>query len=386
MLSSPPQPTALPSFAEVRALLMSANLREFCDRIFQLLGSVAALAGQYVRIADPGVARLLEFAQATIEERHLLDEHLRYHIVDVLYRVPFRDPALGEALVNLEHQSRIQQAIALRGNQHRATAWKEELLLSEQSVHDSPRMSAFLFFVLYTGEAPWRTEPTLAHSVPAAAGSPIVARYHPTGKLPLLDLRRTAPEKLLRGRKPMGAALRVLQVLEADAEAFAQGLTEALTLLSKLPAKRWLEWRTVMLALLLAVVRRPAVEYPRLDALVLGSLDRSRIAARKQELMAMQGTIAEVWQKEGIARGMVEGRAQGKAEGKAEGEAGMGQTLVADALRFRFGGVSDAASAALQSLSDPSALRAAFELAMQAEDEAAFLERVRVRFNGHAPH
>ncbi len=188
----------------------------------------------------------------------------------------------------------------------------------------------------------------------------------------------------------MGWALRLLQILSADADSFLQGFGEVVAGTQRLPREQFAEWKAVIWVARVVAIRRPEGEYARLEKLMGELLDQERDLERREEGQVMGRTIADFLRGQGRAQGFAEGLVLGKAEGKAEGEAegkAEGEALglrrgVLRVLRRRFTIGLEELTEALARVHDPARLEAAHDAALDEPDAAAVLAAFHRLANG----
>lgn len=229
----------------------------------------------------------------------------------------------------------------------------------------------FACLLVYVGTEPWPELRSLAllTRVPEPL-RPRLRRYLPDEFIAVLDLHRVSPRKLTRRGLAMGWALRLLQVLSADADTFLQGFREVVTGTQRLPHEQFAEWRAVIWVARVVAIRRPEGEYARLEGLMGELLDQERDLERREEGQVMGRTIADYL------------RGQGRAQGFAEGEAVGLRRGVLRVLRRRFPVRLEELTDALAQVHDAARLEAAFEAVLDEPDAAAVLAAFRRLANG----
>jgi hypothetical protein len=104
-------------------------LHQFPDRAIRRLQAMPAHLRELVRAVAPALADRLDFDRAKPVERELISPDWRRAEADLLFEIPFRDPAEGESAlvcVLIEHQSAADPTIPFRLLHYVVFYWERE--------------------------------------------------------------------------------------------------------------------------------------------------------------------------------------------------------------------------------------------------------------------
>jgi hypothetical protein len=330
-------------------------IREFMDRgVRWLLESPENVRGLLTIIAQD-LAQRLDFSRAERVPATFLPADLYKQESDILLRVPYRDPALGEVWIILliEHQSEPDRRMGLRFLCYMVHVWSvERRRLEENKVAVSEWVLPLIVPVLlYTGSALWKEEVSVRAlmSLP-----PELEPFVPTHAVLWLGVKRDPPERLTATGHPVGWLLRALREEEAPKEVLEQILREAMHFLEGLAEEHRAQWlQAAHFLLLLIYHRRPVEEHEELAKVVLEAVEDQRL---REEVSAMGKTMAEVLMEQGWEKGRKEGRIVAKQE------------AVLRLLRVRWGQIPPERVSQIEAIWDPERLDELFDQVLTGQD------------------
>lgn len=277
-----------------------SSLAHFADRSARgLLLTPANVSALVELVVSDQIAGFLDFRQLTALNRSFLSETLREQEADLVFRVPFRDPALGEELlihILIEHQSRVDKQMGFRFLGYMYNLWLAEQQRWREADVPTPqrRLRPILPILFYTGDTSWTLplSPVSAIEVPEA-----LTPFVPTFEVLLLDVKHTAAAELTQTGHPFGWLLTVLQKERASVEEITQALETALEHLAPLQASDTDQHHQAILYLASLVYHRRSPEERQTLIPVVDAY------APIMEVETMLQSIAEVTYQQGIEQG-----------------------------------------------------------------------------------
>ena len=243
-----------------------SSLAHFADRSARGLLITLENVRTLVELVAGQIAAFLDFSQLTTVNRNFLSETLREQEADLVFRVPFRDPSLGEEMlihILIEHQSSVDKQMGFRFLGYMYSLWlAEQQRWRESNVPISQRrLRPILPILFYTGDPLWNLplSPVSAIDVPEAL-RPFVPRF----EVLLLDVKHTPAAELTQTGEPLGWLLTVLQKERASVEEITQALETALQHLGTLQSSHPQQYHQAILYLTSLVYHRrsPAERRP----------------------------------------------------------------------------------------------------------------------------
>jgi predicted transposase YdaD len=294
-----------------------------------LLENGANVRDLLVLLREPQVPAI-DFTKLTVERTHFIKPDYAHVALDLLLKAPLRlsgtDPPRTLFIYLLvEHQSKPQRFFLLRLADYVLEAYKMQKRAWDDQ-HDSDArffLQPVLPIVLYTGDRHWETIETLVDVVESGK---LFEKMIPAFTPHFLNLRDTAPERLVREGGFFGQLLRLIRERNADRAVFRQTLEEVVSQIEKMSQPehtRWADFLSYILALVYHA--RSPEERPPLHDVV----DRSvQTDPHRKEWMKMSQTIAEMY--------LEQGRVQGRVEGEQEGALKTARGMLLRLLRKRF--------------------------------------------------
>lgn len=324
-------------------------VRDFVDRALRDLLSkpdnLRDLLGQVV----PDLAPNFDFPKMRPARREYFLANWRSREADLLFEIPYHLPDREEwALVCrlLEHQTKADWRTPLITLIYAVLYWEWQLRQWEELKKPKPDflLRPILPVVLHTGSRPWGTVKTLREML---VEPEVFRAYLPDWRPVFWELAQHSADELLHANDALLQILVLLRLEEADQAEAAQAFREAVQHLEALHDTNYVRWQDLLQFVFgWARYRRPRQERPLWSSLV----DEIQVSEqRKQELKAMQMTIAD------------EIRQEGKVEGKAEAL----REVLLDLGGKQFGEPNPDALRDLQAINDPERLKRMVSLLLQ---------------------
>lgn len=295
------------------------------DAFFRRTLGREAVAREFLRHYLPApVSARLDLQTVALEDASFVDEALREHVSDLLYRVGLREGGTAFVYVLLEHKSVPDERVALQVLRYLAQAWDRL---------PAP-LPLIVPVVIYHGAQPWRVGRHLRDLFGPNTQDDIWRRFLPDFEYHLCDLTKYADEEL-RGGLGLGAALKLLKHI------FGQRLRAKLPdifreLAEELPEQEVIAQLETMLHYL-AASRRIATPQIR-EALYEVDKPGGRMI-----------TVLDELRQEGRLQGLQQGRQEGRQEGLREGAT----ELTLQLLRAKLGRLDLATKERVQALAYP---------------------------------
>ncbi|MEW6365168.1 MAG: Rpn family recombination-promoting nuclease/putative transposase [Acidobacteriota bacterium] len=290
------------------------------DRFFKEILSRPENARDFVTGYLPAdVVDIIDESSLEMEKDSFVDEGLREHFSDVLYKASLRDGSGVFVYLLFEHKSYPEPLVALQLLRYMLKIW-------EHSVKQGTGVWPIVPVVLYHGEARWKVATNL-HGLIRPQEE--LKRFVPEYQYCLCDLSGI-DDGLLKRQATLALALLVLKYMHRDD--LRDKLPDIMSLARQLSKERTgLE----KLATILRYLSQATDKITREDL-------RSVVeAASWPEGAEMSKTIAEEWIEEGRAEGLQQGMQQGMQQGLQQGvEQGLREGLLAGieiGLQLRFG-------------------------------------------------
>ncbi len=334
------------------------------DAFFKEVFSRREMARDFLKHYLPEeVAALLDLDTLTVARGSFVDEALRQHYSDVLYRVRLRDGNEGYVAVLFEHKSYADRWVALQVLRYMVRIWEQQ---RKQDVALTPVIPV----VVYHGVTRW--------SVPQDFGSLIAGLdealrpYFPDYRYHLCDLSEYSDEEIV-GTAHLQMALLLMKY------ALSGELWERLPEILRLFEEVWRGERPTALMYFEAVLRYVSG--------VTGDIEGEELREVIKEAFSEGGeameTILERWERQGFQKGMQQGMQQGLQQGMQQGlqqgtQRGIRQGLLEAielGLNLRFGVVGLGILPQVRKIEDVDRLRAIKQALLSAEnvDELAVL-------------
>ena len=276
-----------------------STLAHFADRSVRGLLITPENVSALVELVADQIAAFLDFSQLTVLNRSFLSETLREQEADLVFRVPFRDPSLGEEMlihILIEHQSSVDKQMGFRFLGYMYNLWLAEQQRWKEADVPTPqrRLRPILPILFYTGNTSWNLplSPVSAIEVPKA-----LTPFVPTFEVLLLDVKHTPAAELTQTGQPLGWLLTVLQKESASVEEITRALETALQHLETLQASHTQQYHQAILYLASLVYHRrsPAERQPLIQVV--------DAYAPIMEVETMLQSMAEITYQQGIEQG-----------------------------------------------------------------------------------
>ncbi len=290
--------------------LFNTKVGHFADKSARWLFKKKEHLHGLVLILARELAEHLDFTQAKIENRSIVDDTLRDLVADMVFTVPFKDTTEAAELtiyILIEHQSTVDHLMGFRLLSYMCQIWNGQL--TEQKDAKIPRskwrLRPILPIVFYTGTQQWK----LPISLSAVMDIPEpMAPFVPTFEKLYLGVKNENIEKFIEVDHPFGMLMTVLQQENADETSMHKALSAALTHLETLASENPELHRHALLYLYFIVFfKRPEAEQTQLRQLI-----QSKTHDKEVQNIIMTGADALLQQ--GEIRGEKRGKIQAKRE------------------------------------------------------------------------
>ena len=294
---------------EIRTLF-NPKIGHFADKSARWLFKKSENLHGLVLILASELAEHLDFTQARIENRSIVDNTLRDLVSDMVFTVPFRDTTLCDDLtiyILIEHQSTVDHLMGFRLLSYMCQIWHGQL--EEQKNSKVPRrawrLRPILPIVFYTGQQRWKIPISLSASMDIPS---LMTPFVPTFETLFLGVKDEDIEKFTDVDHPFGWLMTVLQQETADETSMQEALSAALTHLETLAAEHpELHNHEILYLYFLVFFRRPEAEQTQLRQLI-----QSQTHDKEVENFIMTGAEALIQRSE--KRGEERGKIQAKRE------------------------------------------------------------------------
>ena len=276
-------------------------IREFPDRSIRwLLETPDNVRGLLLAISVD-LAERISYTQLQRLDRTFIPDSFRKREADVVLTAPFsgepgEPPHEVIIYILIEHQSTVDPTMPFRVLYYMVQIW--EMQRREWEDQNIP-FHQWLFrpilpVVFYTGSQKWESPLEMRRLVELPAS---LERFVPHHEMLFLNLRATAPERLVRGNHPFGWILRVIQKEEATAEEFGEVLRLTVEHLEQMSPAERANWEKLMRFLLAFIFhRRERSEHAGfLNIIETNVVER----IRKEEVEKMGKTMAQALIEEG---------------------------------------------------------------------------------------
>ena len=288
----------------------------------QYLGHVAAAADFLRHHLPPTVMALLDLDQLELQKDSFVDEKLRSHFSDLLYRTVTKSGSPVAIALLLEHKSYVDQWVGFQVFKYIERYWEHEL-------QESGKLSPIVPLVVYHGVESWTVATRFSRKLegmkePDALLTQEFGRYTPDFEYHLVNLTQLSDEEI-RGEVITRLFVLVLKHI------FEQGLGGRLDEILDLAAALInLSSGMEMVVALLRYIARSGVGVKK--EVVVQKL----LTVLPKEGGILMQTMAEAWIDEGKEIGLKKGREEGREEGRKEGERQKSIDLILRLLRRRF--------------------------------------------------
>ncbi|RKU30300.1 hypothetical protein C6497_04895 [Candidatus Poribacteria bacterium] len=317
---------------EIRTLF-NTKVGHFADKSARWLFKKTEHLQGLVQILARELAEQLDFNQARIENRSIVDDTLRDLVGDMVFTVPFRDTTEASELtiyILIEHQSTVDQLMGYRVLSYMCQIWHEQL--TEQKKTEVPkrewRLRPILPIVFYTGTQRWKIPISLTTMMDIPA---MMASFVPTFETLFLGVKDEDIDKFTEVDHPFGWLMTVLQKENADESSMQEALAVALTHLESLAYDNpELHNHALLYLYFLVFFRRPDAEQAELRQLI-----QSQTQDKEVENIIMTGAEALIQQ------GFEQGEKRGEKRGIEKGEIQAKREFLLKLLELRIGAVPD---------------------------------------------
>ncbi|QUV84565.1 Rpn family recombination-promoting nuclease/putative transposase [Chloracidobacterium aggregatum] len=281
--------------------MVEGHLENPHDRFFKdLLGRPGVAADFLANYLPPELLAHLDVTDPEALSGTFVDDDLREHLSDALFRVRDRTGAAALVYVLLEHKSTPWPWTPLQLLRYVVAIWEQ----ARREGHTS--LPVIIPVVFYHGQTRWNVATDVAGLV-AHHDEPALRAWTPSFRYWLCDLSRFSPE-VIKGGALLRAGLSVLRYVFTDE--LPERLREIFQLIALLEQQSVTEYLGTVLRYLAATgtpLRWQTVKTAAKEAL-----------KEQAEALMKAPFVTEIWQ-EALAQGLEQGREQGREQGHAQG-------------------------------------------------------------------
>ncbi len=318
-------------------------VREFPDRGTKWLLESPENTNCLLRIVATDLANCIDVERLHHIPTTFIPDNLRKQEADVIFLAPFLDDAQGKEqeiiiYILIEHQSSPRWEMGFRILFYMTQIWDRQRRgwLDEEIPETEWRFRPILPILFYTGKAKW----TAPLTITALMDLPkVLEQFVPQHNTLFLNLKTTAPEKLVAEGHPFGWVLHVIQKEDAKKDEFVEALKEAISNLDKLPEEERNQWEKLMYYLVLLIFHRRDRE-ERLELISLVD-EMTKDRNRREEVAKMGRTAAQALMEEGEVRGALR----------------TGQEFLIEFMQSKFGSIPNSVERQIKSIRDINRLR-----------------------------
>ena len=264
------------------------------DHFFRYLFSQPEVAADFFKhYLPPEIVAALDLRELPeLVKDSFLDERLREHLSDVLYRVRLRAGGATYISILLEHKSAPEKDVALQILGYQVRAWEQAL------VEGAKELQPILPVVFYHGPKRWKVPLRLSGFI-NFKGAEMLRDYVPEFKYHLCDLSQLDDATLARGAARLQTGLAALRHVFADE--IDDRLSEILDPMTPVTEQNALEYIKTVLVYLTQASRK--LTEPGIRRAV-----QAKLPAHEGEVME---TLATRWMRQGHQQGRQEGLQEG---------------------------------------------------------------------------
>ncbi len=321
-----------------------------------------------IHYLPPEVRSHLDLGVLQTVKDSFVDEELRDHFTDLLYRTRLRDESTGgegdEAYVYLlfEHKSYPEPWVAFQLLRYIVRIW--EHVLNQQPSKKLASLPPIVPTVVYHGKTGWRVD-TRLHGLVDVPDA--LLPYIPDFCYAVYDFSVESQIQIM-GSLQLQIVLRMLRHV-MDESAWPSQLWEMMALLQALvQAQDDLSYLEIVLRYLVAAA-------PNLEPEELHQALTDTFPERGGALMS---TIAEVWIEQGIERGMEQGIERGVEQGIERGVVQATREAILETLEVRFGACPAAIRSQIANITDQARLKSLHRQALLVDSPSDFVNHLEL--------
>ncbi len=323
------------------------------DRFFrEALGRPEA-ARDFVRhyLPEPVVAHL-DLDTLEVGRDSFVDDELRSHVSDLVFRVELRSGGGAYVYLLFEHKSHPDRWVTFQLLRYLVRLW--EVARAREAARVLPPIVPVVF---YHGRRPWAVPLDFASLVEGPAE---FARYTPRFEYALADLSRYADDDLRGGALLRASLFALKHVFDAD---LPQRLPELVRLVARVASS------PTPLGAVEALLRYVCAASDRVEAADVSAVLAQVLPGEGEEIMP---TLAQRWIEEGREQGLQQGLREGRQEGRQQGRRENAHRAVLEVLETRFGVVPVSVTQALAQVPGEDVLSMLHKRAVSVESLEAF--------------
>jgi len=254
------------------------------DSFFKELFSRPEVAADFLaNYLPPDVAAALDLSSLELIKDSFVDDALRSHLSDLLYRVGLQGGGSAYACLLFEHKSEPYDWVAWQILRYKVRAWELELR------QGATKLPPIIPIVFYHGERRWQV-PHEFSALIEFGGHDSLREFEPEFRYYFCDLSSLDASQI-KGIAILQAGLQMMRTIFTDE--FEKTLEEVLDLLLREKEPGAMEY-------LRTILRYAAASRKKLELDDLRRVVESRIP--KPEGIRLMETLAELWMQQGIQR------------------------------------------------------------------------------------
>jgi predicted transposase YdaD len=327
------------------------------DELFKkTFGEIRHARALLQRILPAAIVPLFDWGTLAEADSSFITRELRKRQSDLLFTVRLRESG-AVVFILLEHQSGVDFGMPLRMARYMVQIWERR----RRKHPNARRLPPIVPVVVHNGRWGWRSSPGFRalYDLPPSELDALLPHLADFAFV-LSDLRQMTDDELLAKATPVeGLTLHCL-AHHNDPERLLAGLPTWIRVVRCVETEE--DADAALCAATEYICRVPSGRNKE-----LASKFSSLMAAEGEENIV--GTIAQLWEDQGRAKGLTEGRAKGLTEGRAKGltegraeERAKTRSLLLRQLTIRFGPVGEGVKARIDSAHDATITRWAEQL------------------------
>ncbi len=300
------------------------SLRNPHDTFFRQIFGQPEVAADFLDNYLPDAVRAqLDLSTVELQPDSFLDDNLREHFADLLFRVQLHSGDIAFVYALFEHKSQPEPLVAFQLLRYMVRIW-------ERTQRDEGTLPLIIPIVVYHGEQPWRVPQKFGALF---TGSEALRPYWPDFTYSLHDLSEQSDEEL-RGEVVLRVALLALKTIFAPDAAVRLPRIILLLYRGLTDEQRALEYlRTVLLYLSTSSHLEPEDVRTAIKTALSNEEEGVMMTLAEKWIAEYSPEIYQQRLEEGLKQGIEQGVAQGVEQGREQGQ----EEMVLNQLAHRFG-------------------------------------------------
>ncbi len=266
------------------------------DHFFKELFSRPEVAADFIsNYLPPEVVAALDLSSLELIKDSFVDDALRSHLSDLLYRLGLRGGGDAYVCLLFEHKSEMDNWVCWQILRYKVRAWEAQLR------QEAAKLSPIIPVVFYHGARRWQT-PREFGALIEFGGHDALREFEPEFRYYLCDLSSYDVSQI-KGVAILQVGLRLMRTIFTNE--FEETLEEIFDLLLREQEPSAMEYlRTVL-------------RYAAASRKKFSQEDLQRVVEKKlpkPEGIKLMETLAEIWMEQGLQRGIQQGRLEASQE------------------------------------------------------------------------